>query len=399
MPSPFREVLSVPGALAFSAAGMIARFPISMLSIGIIVMLSYTNDSYGLAGVVAAVAMIARAIWSPPLARWVDRFGQRRVMVPTVITHCLAVPGLIVVAVTGLPVWTLFVLAIIAGASVGSVGSLVRARWVQVTRTQAMLRTAFSWEAIVDELVFMIGPIFVTMLGAQIHPAAGLVAALVAVAIGSLIFYGQTRTEPEPQPHESGDRAAVLANATIAIVVVMFVFLGAGMGAVDVVVVAYTRDHGMPAMGGVLLAIVALGSLIAGFVYGSVRWTSSDGLRLICSVGLLGTISIGLPMAGNVFVLAAVLFLTGMMIAPTIIAGNAVIQAVSLPSQLTEALTWVSTALSIGISLGSGLAGPAVDRFEAESAFGVVTAFCLIAALAALAGWTKLTKQPAPHES
>src|SRR5699024_12651198 len=113
----------------------------------------------------------------------------------------------------------------------------------------------------------------------------------------------------------------------------MFVILRAGMGAVYVVVVAYTRIHGMPAMGGVLLAIVALGSLFAGLVYGAVRWTSSDGLRLICSVGLLGAISIGLPMAGNVFVLAAVLFLTGMMIGPTLTAGNGGVQVVALPSQ------------------------------------------------------------------
>src|SRR5699024_7774418 len=193
--NPFREVLSLPGAIAFSLAGMLARFLISMLSLGIVVMLSYTSDSYGLAGFVAAVAMIARAVCAPPLARWVDRFGQRRVMAPAVLIHCLAVPALIASALLGLPPWILVGFSIIAGATVGSVGSLVRARWVNITDGPSMLRTAFSWEAIIDELVFMIGPIFVTVLGAQIHPAAGLVAALMAVAIGSLIFYGQTRTE------------------------------------------------------------------------------------------------------------------------------------------------------------------------------------------------------------
>lgn len=391
MPSPFRDVLASPGAMAFSVAGMFARFPIAMLSLGIVVMLSYTSGSYSLAGFVAAVAMIARAVVSPALARWVDRLGQRRVMAPVVIVHCIAVPGLIAAALAGLPLWLLFVFAIIAGATVGSVGSLVRARWVQVTNSQASLRTAFSWEAIVDEMVFMVGPIVVTTLGARLHPAAGLLAALVAVGIGSAFFYRQTSTEPAPQPNTPHGGSSVLRTAAILVAVIMFVFLGAGMGAVDVVVVAYTNEQGKAAMGGALLAILAFGSLLAGFMYGSVRWRSTDGQRLLATIALLALMTIGLPVSGNIYILAIVLFFTGTTIAPTIIGGNAVVQAAAMPEQLTEALTWISTALSIGISVGSAAAGQATDQFGAQTAFLVVTVCCFAAAITGLAGFKSLT--------
>lgn len=392
---PFREILAIPGALAFSAAGLLARFPISMLSLGVVVMLSHTSGSYGLAGAVAAVVMVARAVCSPGLARLVDRYGQRRVMAPTVLVHCLALPGLIVSALAGLPAWVLFGTAIIAGASVGSVGSLVRARWVSVVETTTQRHTAFSWEAMVDEVIFMTGPILVTTLGAKLHPAAGLIAALVAVAIGSALFYPQRRTEPVPRPGTTGRGGTVLTKPTVFVVVIMFIFAGSGMGSVDVVVVAYTQEHGVAGLAGFLLAALALGSLLAGFVYGARRWQSEDGPRFLVTVALLAVLSLGLPAAGNIYVLALALFGMGMAVAPTIIGGNAVVGAHAEPAQLTEALTWISTGLGIGVSIGSAVAGQAVDRFAARPAFGVVTAFCAAVVLTGLIGFKPLTRRPA----
>lgn len=392
---PFREILSLPGALAFSTAGLLARLPISMVSLGVIVLVSYTSGSYSLAGAVAAAFMIARAVCSPSLARFVDQRGQRRVMVPATIVHCLALAGLITAAIVELHAWVLFATAIIAGAAVGSVGSLVRARWVHVTANPAQRHTAFSWEAMVDEMVFMIGPILVTALAARIHPAAGMVTALLAVAVGSLILYTQRDTEPAPSGTSSGGGSSVLRIPAVLIVIVAFIFAGSGLGAVDVVVVAFTREHGIAGYSGLLLAVLALGSLLAGFVYGSVQWKSKDGARLMGTLALLALMSAGLPASGNVFFVTLALFGIGVTVAPTIIGGNSVVQAYARPEQLTEALAWISTALGIGISLGSAMAGQAVDRFDAHTAFWVVTACSVAAMITGLLGARPLLRRPA----
>jgi hypothetical protein len=66
---PYREVLATPGALRFSAAGFVARMPISMLSLGIVLLLSDTTGSYTLAGAVAAITFLAQALAAPQVSR------------------------------------------------------------------------------------------------------------------------------------------------------------------------------------------------------------------------------------------------------------------------------------------------------------------------------------------
>src|SRR3954447_8878485 len=78
MLSPYRDVLTRPGALAFSGSGVLARLPMSMVGIGIVLMVSTLYGSYGLAGRVSAVYVVAQALCSPQLARLVDRHGQSR---------------------------------------------------------------------------------------------------------------------------------------------------------------------------------------------------------------------------------------------------------------------------------------------------------------------------------
>jgi hypothetical protein len=77
MLQPYRDVLTRPGALAFSATGVLARLPMSMVGIGIVLMVSSIYGSYGLAGRVSAVYVIAQAICSPQLARLVDRHQRQ----------------------------------------------------------------------------------------------------------------------------------------------------------------------------------------------------------------------------------------------------------------------------------------------------------------------------------
>ena len=80
MANPYREIFRAPGSLAFCAAGLIARMPISMTGIGIITLLAQLRGSYWLAGAVAATFALAMALIAPQISRWVDRYGQRRVL-------------------------------------------------------------------------------------------------------------------------------------------------------------------------------------------------------------------------------------------------------------------------------------------------------------------------------
>ncbi len=50
MLTTYRRVLAHPGALAFSGTGLVARLPLSMMGIGIVLLVSSVTGSYNIAG-------------------------------------------------------------------------------------------------------------------------------------------------------------------------------------------------------------------------------------------------------------------------------------------------------------------------------------------------------------
>ena len=144
MSNPYRDIFRAPGALAFSFAGFIARMPASMVGLGIVTMLSERRGEYGIAGAVAAVFALASALITPQVSRLVDRYGQRRVLMPAAAAGALALGGLMVSTWAGAPNWLLFLFALLAGL-MPSIGAMVRARWTEFYRDTPQLRTAFAF--------------------------------------------------------------------------------------------------------------------------------------------------------------------------------------------------------------------------------------------------------------
>ncbi len=64
----------------FSMSGLVARLPISMVSLGIVLLVSTRTGSYSLAGAVSAAFLVANAVLAVPQARLIDRLGQSRVL-------------------------------------------------------------------------------------------------------------------------------------------------------------------------------------------------------------------------------------------------------------------------------------------------------------------------------
>ena len=156
--------LARPGALRFSSAGFVGRMPMAMFGLGTVLLIASVTGRYGLAGIVAAVGSVSYAVCAPQAARLSDRFGQRRVLRPLVIFFAGSTVALICCAEFRAPLWTLLVTGAVAGASMPSLGSMVRARWSVLLGGSGLLHTAFSLESVLDETIFVIGPALVTLL-------------------------------------------------------------------------------------------------------------------------------------------------------------------------------------------------------------------------------------------
>ena len=70
----YRQIFS-PATAAFSLTGLVARLPISMVGLGIVLLAEHETGSYGFAGSVSAVALIANALFAIPQGRLIDRLG------------------------------------------------------------------------------------------------------------------------------------------------------------------------------------------------------------------------------------------------------------------------------------------------------------------------------------
>src|SRR5699024_3601230 len=149
------------------------------------------SGSYGLGGIVPAGYMMVQAFAGPGIARFVDRYGQARAMTPLVIIHLFPRPLLFFPSNGGCGPGSCYLSAGIAGATVGSVGSLVRSRWSHIVDSPKKLQTAFSWESVADELMFVSGPVIATVLATAVWPPAGIILSMVTVGAGSLLLYIQ----------------------------------------------------------------------------------------------------------------------------------------------------------------------------------------------------------------
>ncbi|MFE2494476.1 MFS transporter [Streptomyces scopuliridis] len=395
MPSSYHAIFAAPGTKGFSAAGLIGRMPLAMMGIGIVTMVSQLTGRYGLAGALSATLAMSAALLGPQISRLVDRHGQRRILRPATLVAVTSVAGLLVCAQQSAPDWTLFVFAAGAG-SVPGLGAMVRARWAAIYRgSPRELHTAYAWESIIDEVCFIFGPIVSIGLSTAWFPEAGPLLAAVFLVVGVVWLTAQRATEPVPQPREQHTGGSALRSPGLRVLVATFVATGAIFGAVDVVTVAFAEERGHKAAASLVLAVYALGSCLAGVVFGLLHLTGPPARRWLVGICVMAVSMIPLQLAGNLPFLAVALFVAGLSVAPTMVTTMALVEAHVPRTKLTEGMTWTTTGLAIGVALGSSAAGWVVDAAGAEAGYGVPVAAGAAAAVVAFLGYRRL-RGPVP---
>ena len=370
MLAPYRAVLSTRGAKSFSAAGVIGRLPLSTMGLGFVLLVAARTDSYGLAGAVAAVFTLAEGLAAPVLGRAVDRYGQGRVLLPALTAFTLTVIVLMTSVENDWPHAVTFVMAACGGLLLPPVGACVRARWAYALAGKPNLHTAYALESVLDEVVFMVGPVLVTVLATQVHELAGLSAVLVISGLGVWWLAAQRRTEP---PLGGGERPAGRAGDRLdwlwlARLVVVSACLGSLFGATEVVTVAFTDERGHQALAGLLLATWASGSMIAGLVTGLIRWRASVLNRYRWGAVGMAAVMLPLPFVEPMWLLWVALFLAGFAISPTLVAVFSLVEASVPAGRLTEGITWITTGIGLGIAPGAAIAGQIIDAHGASPA-------------------------------
>ena len=378
---PYSHVLRTPGAVAFSSAGFIGRLPISMISLGVVLLETSKGVSYAVAGTIAASFAVAAAIGGPIVSGFVDRHGQHRILPWAVGFYSICMVALLVGLDAGLPLTAVIPLAAGAGMTMPNMGSLIRARWAHVLPRSSGIHVAYAWESILDEVVFVVGPPLATVLALQVHPAAALVTCVVLVIVGAGLLYPQRRTEPPAHGRTKRVGRLTVLQPGMPFLFLAFLFVGGIFGSFEVVTVAFAQEQDATSLTGVLLATYAFGSLLAGFTYGAMRSPRFHGQRMTLMLTVMAVVTVGFPLAPNVAVLAPVAFLAGLSVSPVLISGTALVERIVPAAELTEGITWTSTGMALGLALAVPASGIIIDSRGAHTAY-LLTAGCAIAACA-----------------
>ncbi|WP_236047232.1 MFS transporter [Streptacidiphilus fuscans] len=397
--SAYRRIFTeAPGSLAFSVAGFVARMPLSMVGIGMVTMLSALRGDYGLGGAVSATVALSAAALGPQVGRLVDRYGQNRVALRATGVAVAAMGALLLCAALDAPDWTLFVCAVPTGC-IPSMGSLVRARWAHLYKGSPLLHTAYSFESVVDEIVFIVGPILAVGLSTSWFPEAGPLLATVFLTIGSVLFCAQSRTEPPLHPHgHEAQGTSALRTRGLLVLVLTFVGVGAVFGSVEVVTVAFADHLHHKALSSVVLAVYALGSCIAGIVFGALKLNGPLSRRFLVGIVTLAVSMLPLLFVKNLVALAAALFVAGLSISPTMVTTMGLVERIVPAAKLTEGMTWTTTGLAVGVAFGSSAAGWVVDASGASAGYWVTVAAASLAVATAFLGSRRLRSAPEQQE-
>ncbi|HEX2073056.1 MAG TPA: MFS transporter [Geodermatophilus sp.] len=396
MANPYVHVLRTPHALPMVLAAFIGRLPLSMVGLGCVLLIASETGSYGFGGAVAAAGAVTTAISGPLIGRWADTHGQTRTLLPIMAVFVVAGVCFLAAVKQDWPRWTVFAAAGVAGACIPPVSSMIRVRWTHLLRGTHRLPTALAMESVVDELVFIVGPVLVTFLSTTGHATSGVVTAFTLAVIGSLLFAAQRRTEPPPHGHEARSGPSAIRTPGLRVLFVVGGAVGAILGTLEIALVAFADEVGAMPLSGVLIAALAVGSMVSGIGWGTVHWRAPLRLRLAVALAALTVLSVPLLLIGNVWVMLPFVVVAGVAVSPSLISSFTLAELLVPRAAVTEAFTWIGTALGLGVAIGASVAGKVVDVVGANASFLVATVAAAVAAVV-VGGFQRLLHVPAEH--
>jgi MFS family permease len=367
-------------------AAVLARMPVGIDSLAIVLFVRAEKGSFAAAGVVAAAFGLGSGVTSPLQGRLIDRHGHARVMLPLAAGHATALGALVALGLAGAPTVVLVACGLAAGATIPPVGFVVRPMLPGLLGARDdLLPSAYALDGIAIEMVFIGGPLLTAVVVSVASPAAALLVACGFALAGTLVLVTSPAsrawrpTLAERERHLLG----ALASPGVRTLVAATAPVGFALGATEVTMTAFASHHGSRAAAGALLALWAVGSAAGGLAYGAREHGLEPGPRWVRLAALFPLCSAPLLVAPSIPVMAPLAVIAGLCLAPLLAAVNQLIGDVAPPGAVTEAFAWPITAIALGAAAGSAAAGAIAQSWGWREGFvAVLLAGLLGAALA-----------------
>jgi Major Facilitator Superfamily len=377
-PETYRRVLGARGVAAPLAGVTIGRLSIAAQPLSTILLVKASTGSFAAAGLVEACYAIACAISLPIQGRVIDRIGQTRVIVVVTLVNAAGLGLLVPLALSDAPLVAMAAVATAAGLGTPPLGAAMRSLWTRLVPDPDLRQAAFALDAVAIDAAFIVGPTIAAGLIAFASPSASLLFCVALALIGSAVFAASeaSREWRGAPAHQRG--GSPLRSPGVLVLMGAALGVGTAVGATEIAITAFASEHGAAELGGTLVAIQAVGSVVGGLWFGARQWRMAAGDRLPAAAlvfALCLAPLVAVPSLPAAFPLMA---LSGLALAPTISVIYLLLDSMAPTGTAVEATGWVLMAIVSGAALGNGAAGVAVTEANPHAGLAVALAGGLI---------------------
>ena len=170
----------------------------------------------------------------------------------------------------------------------------------------------------------------------------------------------------------------------------VYLLLGAMFVSIDLSTISFAQHFGHKPLAGIILGTYALGSATGGLWYGSRQWQAPTENRFTLTLVLTALGVATFWAQPNLITLTCGIYLSGLAIAPTLIAGFSLLEAQARPGWRTEAMSWLSSGISVGVAAGASVVGFIVDAHGPRVGYTFAAACGAASVMTCLAGLRRL---------
>ncbi len=378
----YRELFSGADARRVVSWGLLARMPMGMSSLALVLLVRGEGESYATAGIVSGIYAVASGAGAVIGGRLVDRRRPAPVLIAYGLAYAVALGAVLALARTGAPIAALVAGALVAGLAAPPIGPTIRMMWPAMLPRPELRTTAFALEATIQEVIFVVGPLIVALLAASISSSAGVAAAALACLVGTIGFIltpAVRARRPDPAHDRSGHRVfEALVPWGVRRVLLLGAAYGIAFGAAEVSMPAFAEGHGGRSLGGIALAAFSGGSLIGGILAGAA--SASGGLNRRLQVTSLAFAVVLVPplLAGSLVQMSVIMLVAGLPIAPSVAIAYNLIERAAVPGTQAEVFGWLSTAVTGGIAIGTAGGGSLIAHGSVHRALALAIVGALL---------------------
>lgn len=370
---------TTPGLLPLWAISIVARLPNAALSLVLLLRTEELSGSYAAGGAVAAASGLASGVGQPMLGRLIDRRGQRRVLLIASVVSTAAIAAFALLP-DGAPVLAAVLIAAIAGGTQPPISSCLRALLTDAVAPEHRHK-AFAVDSTLFELVYILGPaVIIGLVGTWSLQAA--VAACALLTVSGTGAFAATRLSRGTSGalDAATELAGPLRDPGVRVLLVAVFLFGLSVAGLELGLAAFAAAEGARNAVGWLLALSGVGSMIGGLAAARTPPPPDPARRLLVLLVVLAVLEVPLALAGTLAAMGVAVAVASLAIAPSLALTFQLASETAPAGTVTEALTWLSSAIAAGVAVGSALAGVLAEHASTTLVLATIAAYTALEA-------------------